>query len=84
MGAQACQLTESETRPILKKDSVLWQLQSSMVAIVQQRPSRRAATGSQLTIVKPTTRDHLVATGHQVETSGRRLCCYMRGQEWAI
>eukprot|EP00973_Karenia_brevis_P010303 1395966-Karenia_brevis.AAC.1 len=30
IGAQACQLTESETRPILKKDSVLWQLQSRM------------------------------------------------------
>eukprot|EP00973_Karenia_brevis_P052416 7282589-Karenia_brevis.AAC.1 len=29
-GAQACQLTEAEIRPILKKDSVLWQLQSRM------------------------------------------------------
>eukprot|EP00973_Karenia_brevis_P017295 2373034-Karenia_brevis.AAC.1 len=30
MGALACQLTEAETRPIQKKDSVLWQLQSRM------------------------------------------------------
>eukprot|EP00973_Karenia_brevis_P057336 7975403-Karenia_brevis.AAC.1 len=29
-GAQACQPIESETRPILKKDAVLWQLQSRM------------------------------------------------------
>eukprot|EP00973_Karenia_brevis_P010930 1481954-Karenia_brevis.AAC.1 len=26
MRADACQLTESEIRPIMKKDSVLWQL----------------------------------------------------------
>eukprot|EP00973_Karenia_brevis_P001678 228395-Karenia_brevis.AAC.1 len=30
MGAQACQLPEAEIRPILKKDRVLWQLQSRM------------------------------------------------------
>eukprot|EP00973_Karenia_brevis_P042325 5857375-Karenia_brevis.AAC.1 len=54
-----------------------------MVAIVQQLPSRRAAKGSQLTIVKPTTRDHLEAKGHQIESHGQRLCCYMCGQEWA-
>eukprot|EP00973_Karenia_brevis_P029313 4042652-Karenia_brevis.AAC.1 len=53
MGAQACQLPESETRPILKKDSVLWQLQSRMVAVVQQLPSRRAAQGSQLVMISP-------------------------------
>eukprot|EP00973_Karenia_brevis_P028762 3965885-Karenia_brevis.AAC.1 len=41
MGAEACQLTESEIRPIMKKDSVLWHLQSRMVAAVQTLPSRK-------------------------------------------
>eukprot|EP00973_Karenia_brevis_P014103 1917817-Karenia_brevis.AAC.1 len=71
MGAQACQFTEAETRPIPKKDSVLWQLQSRMVTIVQQLPSRKATQGSQLAIVKPTNRDHLEAKGHKVEVCGQ-------------
>eukprot|EP00973_Karenia_brevis_P011773 1594779-Karenia_brevis.AAC.1 len=54
-----------------------------MVAIVQQLPSRKAAQGNHLTIVKPTTRDHLEARGHQLEEQGPRLCCHMCGQEWA-
>eukprot|EP00973_Karenia_brevis_P077205 10722840-Karenia_brevis.AAC.1 len=54
-----------------------------MVAIVQQLPSRKAAQGSQLAIIKPTTRDHLEAKGHQIDVHGQRLCCYMCGQEWA-
>eukprot|EP00973_Karenia_brevis_P085252 11833232-Karenia_brevis.AAC.1 len=66
MGAQAGQLTESEVRPILKKDSVLWHLQSRMVAIVQQLPSRKVAQGSQLVVSRPKTRDHLEAKGHQL------------------
>eukprot|EP00973_Karenia_brevis_P022661 3118924-Karenia_brevis.AAC.1 len=41
LGTQACQLTESEIRPIMKKDSVLWQLQSRMVAVVQTLPTRK-------------------------------------------
>eukprot|EP00973_Karenia_brevis_P037639 5194239-Karenia_brevis.AAC.1 len=44
MGADACQLTESEIRPIMKKDSVLWQLQSRMVAVVQTLPTRKVNT----------------------------------------
>eukprot|EP00973_Karenia_brevis_P033157 4574608-Karenia_brevis.AAC.1 len=83
MGAQACQLTEAETRPILKKDSVLWQLQSRMVASVQQLPSRRVAQGTQLSIIRPTARDHLEAKGHQLAENGLRLCCHMCGEEWA-
>eukprot|EP00973_Karenia_brevis_P015180 2075411-Karenia_brevis.AAC.1 len=67
LGAQACQLTEAETRPILKKDSVLWQLQSRMVAIVQQLPSRKEAKGSQFPAVRPTTSDHHEAKGHQID-----------------
>eukprot|EP00973_Karenia_brevis_P028074 3866245-Karenia_brevis.AAC.1 len=54
-----------------------------MVAIVQQLPSRRAAQGTQLVIVKPSTRDHLEAKGHHLEENGFRLCCHMSGQEWA-
>eukprot|EP00973_Karenia_brevis_P061650 8573779-Karenia_brevis.AAC.1 len=54
-----------------------------MVAIVQQLPSRKAAKGSQLTVVRPTTSDHLEAKGHQIDSHGQRLCCYMCGQEWA-
>eukprot|EP00973_Karenia_brevis_P082721 11466761-Karenia_brevis.AAC.1 len=49
MGAQACQLPEAEIRPILKKDSDLWQLHSRMVTIVQQLPSRKVAKGRHLT-----------------------------------
>eukprot|EP00973_Karenia_brevis_P078637 10915413-Karenia_brevis.AAC.1 len=48
LGAQACQLTESEIRFIMKKDSVLWQLQSRMVAVVQSLPARRVDTKGQL------------------------------------
>eukprot|EP00973_Karenia_brevis_P059645 8302210-Karenia_brevis.AAC.1 len=54
LGAQAAQLSEAEIRPILKKDSVLWQLQSRMVAIVQQLPNRRAAQGNSLEVLRPT------------------------------
>eukprot|EP00973_Karenia_brevis_P084762 11761845-Karenia_brevis.AAC.1 len=54
-----------------------------MVAIVQQLPSRKPAQGRQLTVIKPTTRDHLEAKGHQLEKHGQRLCCHMCGQEWA-
>eukprot|EP00973_Karenia_brevis_P043553 6034686-Karenia_brevis.AAC.1 len=32
----------------VRKDSVLWQLQSRMVAIVQQIPSRKVAQGGHL------------------------------------
>eukprot|EP00973_Karenia_brevis_P060422 8406886-Karenia_brevis.AAC.1 len=67
MGAQACQLTESETRPSLKEDSVLWQVQSRMVAIVRQLPARRTAQGTELVEGRPSTRDHLEAKGHQME-----------------
>eukprot|EP00973_Karenia_brevis_P055465 7712037-Karenia_brevis.AAC.1 len=65
MGAQACQLTEAEVRPILKKDSVLWQLHSRMVARVQQLPSRKVAQGGHLVISRPKTEDRLEAKGHQ-------------------
>eukprot|EP00973_Karenia_brevis_P000400 57406-Karenia_brevis.AAC.1 len=39
-GAQGCQLTASEIRPILRKDRVLWQLQSRMIAVMQTMPTR--------------------------------------------
>eukprot|EP00973_Karenia_brevis_P036621 5047264-Karenia_brevis.AAC.1 len=35
-----------------------------MVAIVQQLPGRKLAQGKHLTVVRPTTRDHLEAKGH--------------------
>eukprot|EP00973_Karenia_brevis_P006832 927413-Karenia_brevis.AAC.1 len=54
-----------------------------MVATVQQLPSRKVAQGKHLSVVGPTTRDHLEAKGHQLPESGPRLCCHMRGQEWA-
>eukprot|EP00973_Karenia_brevis_P000888 122030-Karenia_brevis.AAC.1 len=54
-----------------------------MVAIVQQLPSRRVAQGRHLTVVGPSTRDHLEAKGHQLAEAGNRLCCHMCGQEWA-
>eukprot|EP00973_Karenia_brevis_P040671 5627251-Karenia_brevis.AAC.1 len=38
MGANTCQLTESERRPILKKDNVLWRLHSRMIAVLQTLP----------------------------------------------
>eukprot|EP00973_Karenia_brevis_P040286 5565030-Karenia_brevis.AAC.1 len=83
MGAEACQLTESEISPIITEDSVLWQLQSRMVAVVQTLPTRKVNTKGQLVIAKASTADHLDAKRHQIDTKGDRLCCYMCGQEWS-
>eukprot|EP00973_Karenia_brevis_P086733 12025915-Karenia_brevis.AAC.1 len=47
-GALACQLTDSEVRPIMKKDSVLWQMHSRMVAVVQTLPTRKKGHRDQL------------------------------------
>eukprot|EP00973_Karenia_brevis_P084588 11738443-Karenia_brevis.AAC.1 len=65
MGADTCQLTERETRPILKKDSVLWQLQSRMIAVLQTLPSRPRVTKDQLVVTPPTTAESLGDKGGQ-------------------
>eukprot|EP00973_Karenia_brevis_P012510 1698271-Karenia_brevis.AAC.1 len=54
--------------------SVLWQLQSRMVAVVQTLPSRKASTKGQLAVVKPSTLDHMDVREHQIDTEGSRLC----------
>eukprot|EP00973_Karenia_brevis_P036954 5095329-Karenia_brevis.AAC.1 len=65
----------------MKKDSVLWQLQSRMVAVVQTLPSMNVSTKGQLAVAKPSTFAHVHARGHQIDIKCSRLCCYMCGQE---
>eukprot|EP00973_Karenia_brevis_P009923 1340774-Karenia_brevis.AAC.1 len=50
MEAEAGQLTDSEVRPILAKDRVLWQLQSRMIAVLQTLPTRSRVIKDQLVI----------------------------------
>eukprot|EP00973_Karenia_brevis_P058683 8172861-Karenia_brevis.AAC.1 len=81
-GAQACQLTESEVRPIMKKDRVFWQLHSRMIAVLQTMPTGTKIVKDQLVVSQPTAQEKLGKMGHQVEAQSGRLLCQRCGQQW--
>eukprot|EP00973_Karenia_brevis_P074235 10314539-Karenia_brevis.AAC.1 len=62
-----CQVTASEIQPIIKKDRVLWQLHSRMIAVIQNLPRRAKIVKDQQAVSHPTTKEQLGELQQQVE-----------------
>eukprot|EP00973_Karenia_brevis_P073960 10279943-Karenia_brevis.AAC.1 len=66
----------------MKQDSVLWQLHSGMIAVLQTMPTRAKIVKDQLVVSLPTAHEKLGKMGHQVEAHRGRLLCHRCGQQW--
>eukprot|EP00973_Karenia_brevis_P023193 3194204-Karenia_brevis.AAC.1 len=66
----------------MKKDRVLWQLHSSMIAVLQTMPTRARIVKDQFVVSPPTAKEKLRRMGHQVDAQRGRLLCHRCGQQW--